>query len=304
MQIIRGIRPDIFPASVVTLGMFDGVHLGHQALLRACRAHADRLGLPAVALTYEPHPVKVLHPEIPLQLLTTLPEKLQLLAEWGMDATVVAEFTPEFALLTPTDFISDVLCHALHPAQVVAGYRTTFGRERAGSAVVLQQLGNECRFAVEIIPPVEASLGAISSTGIRKLLADGQVKTASEMLGHYYTLSGSVMHGDARGRELGFPTANILPPLDKIIPGEGVYAVTVSVNDKQIRAVMNIGTRPTFNRPYSLEVHLLDFSGDLYQQELAITFLTRIRNVQRFSSARELMARIEQDIAVAREIII
>ncbi len=300
MQIIRGIRPDIFPASVVTLGMFDGVHLGHQALLRACRAHANRLGLPAVALTYEPHPVKVLHPEVPLKLLTTLPEKLHLLAEWGMDATVVAEFTPEFARLTPTDFISDVLCHALHPAQVVAGYRTTFGRERAGSAVVLQQLGNECRFGVEIISPVEASIGAISSTGIRKLLADGQVETAAEMLGHFYTLSGNVMHGDARGRELGFPTANILPPPDKIIPAEGVYAVAVCVNGKQIRAVMNIGDRPTFDRPYSLEVHLLDFSGDLYEQELAITFLARIRSVQRFSSAQELMARIKQDIAVAR----
>ncbi len=301
MQIIRGISPDLFPASVVTLGMFDGVHLGHQALLRSCRTHADRLGLPAVALTYEPHPVKILHPEVPLQLLTTLPEKLQLLAEWGMDATVVANFTPEFARLTPGDFISNVLCHAFHPAQVVAGYRTTFGRGRAGSAEVLQQLGNECRFAVEIIQPVEVSTGAISSTAIRSFLAAGQVESAAEMLGHHYILRGTVAHGDARGRELGFPTANIVTPAEKIIPGTGVYAVQVQAAGASFRGVMNIGTRPTFNRPYSLEVHLLEFHGDLYEQELEITFLARIRGVTQFTSAAELVARIELDIAVARE---
>lgn len=302
MKVIQGIRPDILPASVVTLGMFDGVHRGHQALLLACRAQADALGVPAVALTYEPHPSSVLRPDQPVSLLTPLSEKLERLAEYAMDYVVVADFTPTFSQLSPEAFLRDVLMSALHPRTVVVGYRTTFGHGRAGTAEILRTLGEELGFAVEIVPPVEIAGNPVSSTHIRQSLRAGDVALAALLLGYRYRLSGVVMHGDGRGHQIGMPTANMEVPPNKLVPGDGVYAVDAAAPGVTHRAVMNIGNRPTFDRPYSLEVHLLDFHADLYAHPLTVTFLTRLRDIRPFPDGDALIAQIHEDIAQARAV--
>ncbi len=300
MKIIHGVRPNLLPASVVTLGMFDGVHRGHQALLASCRRHADRLGLPAVALTYEPHPVKVLRPGTPVRLLTLLPEKLDGLARYGMDDVVIAEFTRAFSLISAETFLCDVLLAALHPQVIVVGYRTTFGHERAGTAKLLRTLGNSLGFAVEVVEPVEVDGAPVSSSHIRQCLDKGDVSLAAELLGYRYQLTGIVSTGDRRGGQLGIPTANLEVSNDKMLPADGVYVVDACAPGLKRRAVMNIGSRPTFDRPRALEVHLLDFSGDLYHQPLTVTFLARLREVCAFSTSEELISQIQRDIQLAR----
>ncbi|HEY3378942.1 MAG TPA: bifunctional riboflavin kinase/FAD synthetase [Armatimonadota bacterium] len=303
MKVIRGIRPDLLPASVVTLGMFDGVHRGHQALLQTCRTQAAQVHLPAVALTYEPHPSVILRPDHPIALLTTMPEKLEHLARWGMDVVVIPEFTLEFSQLPADRFLHEVLVAALHPQVVVAGYRTTFGHAREGTAAVLRDAGVALGFAVDIVEPIEVAGGPVSSTRIRQALEAGEIALATELLGYRYQLSGLVTHGDGRGHQIGVPTANLTTPPEKLIPADGVYAVEASAPGVTRRAVMNIGKRPTFNRPYSLEVHLLDYHADLYGQPLTVTFLARLRETRPFDSQESLLAQIRADIALARAIV-
>lgn len=299
MKVIHGIRTDLLPAAVVTLGMFDGVHCGHQALLSSCRLHADRLGLPAVALTYAPHPSQVLAPDKPVRLLTLLPEKLERLERSTMDTVVIAEFTRAFSLLSAECFLRDVLMAALHPRVVVVGYRTTFGHARGGTADVLRAVGPSLGFDVDVVEPVEVAGAPVSSSRIRTCLDAGDVTLAAALLGYRYQLTGLVLPGDQRGRALGVPTANIDVPCEKILPADGVYVVEACVPGLKRRAVMSIGSRPTFNRPHSLEVHLLDFDGDLYHQPLTVTFLARLREIRPFTSTAELVSQIRQDIALA-----
>ena len=301
MTITYGLQPNLLDASVVTLGMFDGVHRGHQALLGACRAHADRLGLPAVALTYEPHPTRVLRPGVPLRLLTLLPEKLARLERADITRVVIAEFTAAFSQLSPEAYLR-LLCDALHPRVVVVGYRTTFGHARAGTADVLRALGTALGFAVEIVEPVLVAGAPVSSSRIRACLDAGDVALAAELLGYRYTLTGTVEMGDGRGRTLGIPTANLDVSPDKLVPMDGIYAVDVCAPGGTRRGVMAIGPRPVFNRPRALEVHLLDFAGDLYHQPLTVTFLAHLRAVRSFPDPAALVAQIHADIAQAREL--
>lgn len=302
MKVIWGVQPDILDVSVVTLGMFDGVHRGHQALLRSCRLHAQRLGYPAVVLTYEPHPSHVLHPERPVSLLTPLTEKLDRLSREGIDYAVIPEFTPEFSQMTPEQFVRNIVAAALNPVIVVAGYRTTFGHARAGNADVLREMGGRFGFDVEIVEPVEVAGGPVSSSLIRRSLQEGDLALANELLGYRYQLIGVVGHGDERGRELGFPTANLGVPVNKLIPADGVYAVEVSTSTMIRRGVMHIGSRPTFDRPPALEVHVLDYQGNLYGQNVVVTFLQRLRGVISFENAAALAAQIQADIAQARAV--
>ncbi|HOF88685.1 MAG TPA: FAD synthetase family protein, partial [Armatimonadota bacterium] len=186
MAVIQGLRAQILPASVVTIGMFDGVHRGHQALLHACRRRADALHLPAVALTYDPHPARVLHPDVPVRLLTPRAEKLRRLQASAIDAVVVAHFTHAFSLLSADEYLTLVV-DALHPRAIVVGYRTTFGRGRAGTADVLRAFGARAGIAVEIVPPVEIRGMPVSSSLIRRTLDEGEVEAAAELLGYRYT---------------------------------------------------------------------------------------------------------------------
>jgi riboflavin kinase/FMN adenylyltransferase len=300
MRVIQGIRSNLLPASVVTLGMFDGVHRGHQALLQACREHADRLGVPAVALTYEPHPSVVLRPDNPVKLLTPLPEKLERLAAYRMDYVIIAEFTRDFSQLAPMRFLRDVLQSALHPAMVVAGYRTTFGHDRAGSAAILQGGGHELGFGVEIVSPVQLQGGPVSSSRIRAELAQGAVADVIPLLGYPYRLTGVVSRGDGRGHLLGIPTANLECAPEKLIPADGVYAVVASAPGVVRPAVMSIGARSTFGRPFALEIHLLDYHADLYGQPLVVTMHRRLRDMLTCRSSAELLACIHDDIARTR----
>ncbi|MHB0937526.1 MAG: bifunctional riboflavin kinase/FAD synthetase [Armatimonadota bacterium] len=296
-----GLHSDIVPASVVTLGMFDGVHRGHQALLAACRRHADRLGLPAVALTYEPHPARVLRPDAGVRLLTPLPEKIERLGQYGMDLVAVGEFTHAFSQLTPEQFLRDALDASFHPRVVVAGYRTTFGHARAGTATVLREFGGELGFEVDIVEPIEVAGAPVSSTRVRDCLDNGDVRTAAELLGYRYRMTGTVMVGDGRGRQLGVPTANLDVHPDKLVPGDGIYAVEACLPGAgHRRGVMHIGARPVFSRPRALEVHLLDFNGDIYLQPLTVVFLARLREIRNFPDANALIAQMREDIAQAR----
>ncbi len=301
MRVIHGLYPDIVPASALTLGMFDGVHRGHQALLAACRRQADRLGVPAVALTYEPHPSRMLHPEAPLHLLTPLPEKIDRLGHYGMDLVAVAAFTAAFSRWSPEQFLREALVASFHPRLVVAGYRTTFGHARAGHAETLRRQGAALGFAVEIVEPIAVAGGPVSSTRIRACLLSGDVATAAELLGYRYQVTGTVGWGDQRGRALGIPTANLEVFPDKLIPADGIYAVEVCRPGQRHRGVMHIGPRPVFQRPRALEVHLLDFDGDLYGQPLTVTFLTRLRDIRAFPSADALVAQMHRDIAAVRD---
>jgi riboflavin kinase/FMN adenylyltransferase len=300
MKVIHGLHRDILPASAVTLGMFDGVHRGHQALLAACRRHADRLGVPAVAVTYEPHPTRVLRPDAGVRLLTPLPEKIERLGHFGMDMVAVVEFTRAFSELMPEEFLRDALDASFHPRVVIAGYRTTFGHSRTGTATVLQELGARIGFAVEIVEPVVAAGAPVSSTRIRECLDRGDVLTAAELLGYRYRVTGTVMVGDGRGKQLGVPTANLDVHADKLVPADGIYAVDACLPGGRRRGVMHIGERPVFDRPRALEVHLLDFDGDLYLQPLTVTFLTRLRDVRDFPDAAALVAQMREDITRAR----
>ena len=300
MEVLAGLRADVLPASVVTLGMFDGVHRGHQALLDACRREASIRNLPAVVLTYEPHPSQILQRDHPTALLTPLPEKLSRLAEHAIDFILIPPFTEEFSRLSPQAFFTDVLLASLHPQLVVVGYRTTFGHARAGNAQLLREFGQRFGFAVHIVEPIEVDGQAVSSTRVRQCLANGNVELAAALLGYSYMVSGLVIAGDQRGRQFGIPTANLQPPPEKLIPADGVYVVDVPRPEGIFRAVMNIGNRPTFNRPRTLEVHLLDYDGNLYGQELTVIFRQRLREVQPFNSEKELLEQIRRDIADAR----
>jgi riboflavin kinase/FMN adenylyltransferase len=300
MQVVSEMRQQILTASVVTFGMFDGVHRGHQALLQQCRHAASLRALPSVVLTYEPHPSQILHPENPIPLLTPLREKLARLEEAGIAYTLIPQFTRQFSLLSPDAFIAEVLVAALHPVLVVAGYRSTFGHARAGNVEALRELGARYGFMVEVVQPIDVAGGAVSSTRIRQCLADGHVELAAELLGYGYAVTGLVMPGDQRGRQIGIPTANLEPLSEKLIPADGVYAVEVPLPAGTFRGVMNIGNRPTFARPRTLEVHLLDYAGDLYGQELTVIFRKRLRDVRPFATPGALVAQIQADIAAAR----
>lgn len=299
MNIIRGLEHKTLPACVLTLGMFDGVHRGHQALLHSCLRHAGSRQLPAVALTYDPHPSAVLRPDHPVRLLTPLPEKIALLQGYPLEHLVIARFTREFAQLSPEAYLRLVV-DALHPRTIVVGYRTTFGKDRGGTADVLREFGDAWDIEIIIVPPIEVNGQPVSSSIIRRQIEAGEVAAAAELLGYRYRLTGNVVHGDARGRELGMPTANLEPMPEKLVPADGVYAVNAATATGSYRAVMSIGARPTFNRPAALEVHLLDFAGELYDQTLTVTFLRRLRDICTFPDAATLMTQIDDDIRRAR----
>jgi riboflavin kinase / FMN adenylyltransferase len=300
MIVIDGARPDILTASVVTVGMFDGVHRGHQALLQNCWQHAKQRNLPGVAVTYHPHPSQVLRPEAPVRLLTPLAEKIKRLAGYNLDYVLIIEFTRDFSLLTPIEFLRDILVRSCHPTMVVVGYRTTFGHGRAGTATVLCENSRVLGFECNIVEPVEAAGNPVSSTRIRQCLDAGDVGQATELLGYPYQLEGLVIHGDGRGQTIGVPTANLAIPAEKLVPANGVYAVMATVDGKAYRAVMNIGDRPTFERPYALEIHLLDFAGDLYNRKLIVNLHARLRDTRAFSSPEILAEQIRDDIARTR----
>jgi riboflavin kinase/FMN adenylyltransferase len=293
----------------LTIGNFDGLHLGHRAITDLVVARARANAGSAVVLTFDPHPIKVLRPEQAPRLLTTLEQKLELLEQAGIDAVVVERFDGAFAATPAEAFIRDILYERLHPVEVYVGYDFHFGRDREGSMKLLTELAPKLGFSVTIIPEVTMDGSDVNSTRIRKLVGESRIEEANRMLGRAYSIRGRVVRGANRGRALGFATAN-LESENEILPGAGVYAGRALFLDEgtpergaEIPAVMNVGTRPTFEGSgrAQAEAHLIGFEGDAYGRRIELSFVARLRDERRFSGADELRAQIASDVAAARD---
>ncbi|HEY8394782.1 MAG TPA: bifunctional riboflavin kinase/FAD synthetase [Thermaerobacter sp.] len=290
--------------SHVAIGTFDGVHRGHQALLRGAVTAARAQGGRAVALTFDPHPLAVLAPDRLPPLLATLEDRLALFTWAGIDAAVVARFDPGLAQVEARDFARRVLAGRLRARTVFVGFNFRFGRGGLGSAADLERWGPELGFRAHVVPPVRVDRRPVSSTWIRQLLEAGDVAGAAAALGRLYSLPGVVRPGEGRGAQIGFPTANVHLPEGLVLPAEGVYAVWVAWRGRLWPGVANVGRRPTFGGgELRLEVHLLDVNEVLYGETLRVGFVRRLREERRFRGPGELAAQIRQDVAAARDLL-
>lgn len=281
---------------VLTVGTFDGVHLGHRIVLReVCQKAKARNGT-SVVITFEPYPQEVLNPQNAPPRLMSREEKLDALDDLGIGVTVVLPFTGEFSQLSAPDFMSGLISGGLKLAEMVVGSDHGFGRNRKGDFRLLEKLGEKFGFEVNLIPPITINGEKVSSTKIREFIGSGDMGKARIFLGQFYSMKGEVVKGDGRGRKFGFPTANIrVYHPRKLLPPLGVYAVLVKLDGKNMRGIMNIGDRPTFEAGFSLEVHIFDFSGDLYGRSLTVQFVERLRGERRFNLPEELIEQIRQD---------
>ncbi len=305
MQVIRDLDTLAQPPfrTVLTLGNFDGVHLGHREIFRRVVDKAQELEGTAVVVTFEPHPLRFLAPEkAPLQL-NTAEEKIRLLAASCIDLLVVLNFTRQLAEMPAELFVRDILVRKLGVKHMIVGYDYAFGRNRQGDTKFLAEQARIHNFTLEILEPIRAEQQAHSSTAIRKILQEGRVAEAVKILGRNFTLDGEVVHGEGRGRKLGFPTANLITQKE-ILPRDGVYAVKVKWRNQYYDGVINIGCRPTFAAEApTLEIHLIDFKGDLYGERLRIYFVDRLRDELRFSTVEALKDAVAEDIARARDLL-
>ncbi len=308
MQLIRSIEtiPDGLPFPVVTLGNFDGVHLGHRHLIERLMAVAREHDGTAVAITFRPHPLAILHPDRMGPLICTYDEKVELLEAAGIDVLVELPFDRDFSELDAISFARKIVVDALGTRWFVAGPDSRFGRDRAGDAALLARLGERTGFRVESVAPFEIDGAPISSSRIRAVVSQhGDVEGAARLLGRPVRLSGVVVQGDQRGRTIGFPTANLATECE-LIPRHGVYAARAYVGaaGREERAVVNIGVRPTFGLTgLAIEAHLLDFEGDLYGAPFALELVAHIRDEQKFSGIDALVAQIGNDARTAARIL-
>lgn len=294
-----------FKNAVLTIGSFDGVHLGHRRILSQVVERAQAMGGESMVLTFEPHPRKVVAPDKPLGLLTPLEEKLRLITEAGISHTVVVPFSQKFSEQDPAAYVTDFLVPYFHPATLVIGYDHRFGRGRAGDITLLRALAGQHNFSVEEIPAHVIDEAAVSSTKIRAALMEGRAEDAAAMLGRPYTWSGRVVSGRQLGRTIGYPTANLdALDADQLLPGDGVYAVEAVVNETVHPAMLSIGLRPTIGAGLArtVEAHLLDFSGDIYDCTVTLRFVQWLRGEEKFSSLDALKEAIAADERAARKI--
>ncbi len=290
--------PEVFPPLVMALGFFDGVHLGHQEVIRTAKKIADEKQYKSAVMTFDPHPSVVLGKKgQSIQYITPLKDKIDRIAELGIDYLIIVRFTSSFASLEASQFVNDYLIQ-LHVRHVVAGFDFTYGKFGKGTMDSLP-LHSKGAFQVTTVSKKEEDEKKVSSTFIRHLLREGDVKKVAAFLGRNYTIKGTVVHGDKRGRLLGFPTANIRMDDDYFIPKTGVYAVRVLVNGKWNEGVCNIGYKPTFNDPeqttLSIEVHLINFDRSIYGEEVIVEWFIRIRDEQKFANIEQLQEQIAQD---------
>jgi riboflavin kinase / FMN adenylyltransferase len=310
MHVVRSLDacPDV-PGSVVTIGAFDGIHLGHQALLRLVREKGTERGLPTALVTFDRHPAQVVRPETAPKLLTNLDQRLELLEATGLvDQAVVLTFDDARRRESAEDFVTEVLGGCLQARLVVVGADFHFGNARRGNVALLERMGRDLGFdvvGVELVSnPGEVTY---SSTLVRQRLAAGDVRGAAEILGRVHEVRGTVVEGDRRGRELGFPTANVAVPEEICLPAAGIYAgAFIGADGIERAAALSLGRRPTFYRDQAyllLEAYLLDFSGDLYGQPAAVGFIERIRSEERFDSVDALVAAMHRDVEAVRRVL-
>lgn len=285
--------------TVVTIGTFDGVHLGHQKILQRLADIKSQTGLRTLVLTFDPHPRKVLFPEQKdLKLLTSVPERLELLEQKGVDITVVYPFTSAFSETDSSYYIEHILLKQLQVRYLVIGHDHRFGRHRSGNFETLQDYANRGHFFLEEIPAQDLDQIAVSSSKIRKALEDDQLELANRYLGHPYFITALVVKGKQLGRKLGYPTANLrVEDPEKILPANGVYFVEVSVGQESLHGMMSIGYNPTTDndQDLKLEVHIFDFDGDLYNKHLSVRFLKQLRKEERFSDLGSLQEQLKRD---------
>ena len=308
MQVIRDNQPgDNSKRSVVTIGAYDGVHRGHQAVIGQVRREALQLGCQSVVVTFDKHPASVVRPESAPKLLTDLNQKLELLQQTGIDATLIVEFNRERSTEDPALFVKRVLVDTLRARVVVVGEDFHFGFNRGGNVAMLRELGIQFDFQVEPVKLIARPDGVeepVSSTSIRRALAGGQVEIATNLLGRAYEVRGVVVNGDKRGRAIGFPTANVEVPNAMCLPADGVYAGKFQCDDGSVHAcAINLGRRPTFFEHADsslLEAHLLDFDEDLYGQKVSVTFERFLRSERKFDGFEAIKTQLQLDVAAAR----
>jgi len=301
-QVVRDFAPgEALRGATVVIGNFDGVHRGHKAVIAAALARGRALGKPSAALTFEPHPRAFFNPDEPLFRLTPEAAKLRLLAATGLDGAIVLTFNADLAKLSAEDFVQRVLVDRFAIGGAAIGFNFHFGANRAGSPEFLQAQGKQHGFTVDIVPPLLDGGRPVSSGPIRAALAAGRLDDAAEVLGYPWFVSGTVIHGDKRGRELGFPTANLrLDPACAL--RHGIYAVRTAIAERRYDGVASFGRRPMFDSAaVLLEVFLFDFAGDLYDADIDVAFMAWLRDEAMFASAKDLMRQMKEDSRLARE---
>ena len=304
MEIIRDLA-DIkaLKSPVATIGNFDGVHMGHRQIFRKLKQAAKDSNGVSVVITFAPHPLKVLQSDKKLSLISSYEEKEHLLQASGIDYLIVIPFTEQFAAVTAREFVRDILVGAIGVKKLIIGYDYAFGRKREGNIGLLRQLGSEFDFAVEVLEPIWDGKTIFSSTNIRKMIENGNVRDVVAPLGRHFSIGGKVVHGHHRGKVLGFPTAN-LQTGKELIPKNGVYAVKVKIDQELYDGACNIGPNPTFgDEAIAIEVFIFNFAGDLYGRDLLVYFVERIRDERKFPDAVALQTAIANDVARCREIL-
>lgn len=289
--------------AVVTLGNFDGLHLGHRAILEKLKARSKALGLPSVVYTFDPHPLKVLAPKSSPPLIASIEEKTDIIKSYGVNSLVLARFTESFAKKDPRKFVEDIIVKGLSAREVIVGHDYAFGRGGKGNVESLKKFGKEFGFKVSVMAAVTRGGEVVSSSRIRRLITDGEVSKAAKLLSRYFSISGKVVKGRGVGKGLGFPTANIRVD-GELFPKAGVYAVRVELGRSSYDGVVNIGTAPTFNRgKVVVEAHILGFKGLAYGKSIKLYFIKRVRDERRFKDPSELSREIERDVTKAVRIL-
>jgi riboflavin kinase/FMN adenylyltransferase len=301
-RVDSGLPPDV-EGTVVTVGTFDGVHLGHRAVLDEIGRRARRRDMHSVLVTFDRHPLTVVRRDAAPGLLTTPDEKKEILSQSGLDYVSFLPFTHALSRLAPEPFVRRILAERFRVRELVIGYDHGFGRARSGDIDLLRRIGNELGFAVDVVDAVRVGSRAVSSTAIRALVAAGKVGEAAEMLGRPYSFRGPVVHGLGRGHDLGFPTANIpAPGGSKLLPCQGIYAVRASMRTEICDGLLHLGPRPTFaGSPPSIELFILDFDRDIYGETVRVDFLKRLRDVRPFATVEALVDQMKLDEESARE---
>ncbi len=304
MQVHRGWEHlPSFENVILTIGNYDGVHYGHQQIIKRIIDLAKVHHTESVLLTFHPHPRLVLQPNFDLKLITTIEEKVKLLKGYGLDHIVICPFSPEFAAIPAELYVKDILVKHFMPMKIVIGYDHKFGNERSGDIQLLKKLGHDFNYEVEEISKQTIDDISVSSSKVRNYLLEGKIEQANELLVHPFTLSGKVVHGEKVGRKLGFPTANIeIEQSYKLIPPNAVYAITANIEGVQRNGLLSIGRKPTFGNRQELfiEAYFLDFNQDIYGLSLQITLIAKIRDEQKFDSADALITQMNKDVTIAQ----
>jgi riboflavin kinase/FMN adenylyltransferase len=307
MKVIYGIGKvkKVFKNAVLAIGVFDGIHIGHQKLIKAAVKKARSLGGPAIVMTFSPHPVQVLKPDHYLPFVISLKHRLKIIERLDVMVCVVVHFTKRFSRLAAGEFVKRYLVDPIHPKEIFVGNDFRFGKDRSGTLEYFKEAGRTYGFKVHAITPVKGERAKIGSSRIRRMITGGKLTSAKKFLGRNVSLMGKVVRGDQRGKGLGFPTANIHPE-NAVVPPTGVYAVYIRVNNKKFKGMANVGLRPSFkkgNNSINVEVHIFDFQKNLYGREIIVEFVKNIRKERTFDSKEKFIAQLKRDEIKSRAIL-